>query len=227
MVSRGDEKMATQHQRTEAVTELIGALTYALLHSFEATSRSVTSAPTVRLADEQTRFASDELARYRSLRERLDQLTDDPDAATAAFKETLDAFYAAARPESWLDTQAFHFVGDAITTDFAELLAPRLDPETADAVRRALTGRTEQDAFALEQIGQSIEREGAAAQERVARFAGVMVGHAMNRLRDALLASDSLQVVLGDDGDVKAMVLELLGRHRERLVRLGLDTLDD
>jgi hypothetical protein len=38
----------------------------------------------------------------------------------------------------------------------------------------------------------------------------------MNRLREALLENDALEVVLGEGG-VKDLVLELLGRHRERL----------
>ncbi|HVL33251.1 MAG TPA: ferritin-like fold-containing protein [Actinomycetota bacterium] len=213
-------------RRDEAVIELIGALTYGLLHSFEAGSRAVTKAPTVELADRQASFAAEELERYRVLRARLNDLTDRPDEAFVAFRATLDAFYDEARADEWLESQVFHFIGDTITTDFAELLAPRVDTETADAVRRALTGRVAQEAFALQQITDAIAREGDAAQARVARFAGVMIGQAMNRLRDALLHSDALQLVIGDE-DVKEIVLELLGRHRERLERLGLDTLGD
>jgi hypothetical protein len=48
----------------------------------------------------------------------------------------------------------------------------------------------------------------------------------LGRLREALLASDALAIVLGGEEEVKELVLELLGRHRERLERMGLDRVD-
>ena len=219
--------MVTEAGRKQAVVDLVGALCYALLQSFEAAARGATTAPTIALAEQQTSFAAGELERFRVLRERLTRLTNDPEAAMSAFRAPLDAFFAEARPEGWLETQVFHFVGDTITTDFAELLAARVDPETAAAVRQALTGRIEQQAFAIEQIGDALEREGEEAQKRIARYAGAFVGQGLNTLREALLENDALAVLLDGEEGVKEMVLELLGRHRERLERLGLDRIDE
>jgi hypothetical protein len=219
--------MPTQAGRRQAIVDLVGALCYALLHSFEAAARGSTTAPSIELAEEQQAFAADESARFGRLRARLAGLTEAPEEAMATFRAPLDSFYSAARPDGWLETQVFHFVGDTITTDFAELVAARLDPETADALREALTGRTDRQAFALQQIGEAVEREGADAQARIARFAGRIIGNALNTLRGALLENDALAVVLDGEDGVKEMVLELLGRHRERLERLGLERLDD
>ena len=141
------------------------------------------------------------------------------------YRASMDAFYDQSLPSSWLEAQIFHFVGDTLTTDFADILASRVDTETAAALRRALTGRTEQEAFALDQILAAIEEVGDVASLGVGSYVGSFVGQALNRLRDTLLESDALEIVLGE-GAVKDVVLELLGRHRERLERLGLDSLE-
>lgn len=216
--------MPTAAERSQAVADVIGALCYALLCSFEAATRALKDAPTTALAERQAAFATEEYERYRVLRARLDELTGNPDHSMQAFRTPLEAFYRATAAESWLESQVFHFVGDTITTDFADIVAARLEEDTAAAVRRALTNRTEQEAFALEQIMAALAEDGS-AQARMRTFAGTMVGQALNTLREALETSDALEVVLGEGG-TKEVVLELLGRHRERLERLGVDTLE-
>lgn len=218
--------MVTQAERQEATGDLVGALCYALLGAFQVAARGTTMAPSIPLAERQAGFAVGEFERYRTLLARLEGLSPDPGSAMQALRGPLDSFFEAARAEGWLETQVFHFVGDTITTDFAEILAPRLDTETAEAVRLALTNRAEQEAFALRQIADALQDDAEKAQEQIARFAGAMVGEALSRLRQALLESDALQIVLGE-GSVKELVLEILGRHRERLERLGLDTIDE
>lgn len=219
--------MTTAAGRREAVAELIGGICYALLRVYQLTAANTTSAPTVGLAESQARFASEEFERFRRLRDHLTTLTDDPEGAMDTFRAAVDAFYEAARPDRWLESQTFHFVGNSITTDFAEIVAGRLGDGTAAALREALTGRTEQEGFALQQIARAIEQEGQAARDRIRHFAAHLVGEGLNRLRDALLASNTLEVALGGSDAVKELVLELLGRHRERLERLGLEPLDD
>jgi len=217
----------TEAPRREAVADLVGGLCYALLRVYQITAAATASAPSVELAERQAGFAQDEFARHRRLRARLDELAADPRASMDRFREAVDAFYEAAQPDRWLEAQAFHFVGNTITTDFAEIVSGRLDDETAASVREALTGRTEQEAFALEQIRAALDAEGVAARERVAHYTAELVGAALNNFREALLASNTLEVVLGGPDDLKEVVLELLGRHRERLERLEIEPIDD
>jgi hypothetical protein len=217
--------MATADQRKAAIADVIGALCYALLRSFEAATHALKAAPTTALAERQAAFATEEYERYRVLRARLNDLTSDPDRSMEAFRVALDVFYRSTVAEDWLESQVFQFVGDTITTDFADIIGARLDEDTAAAVRRALTDRGEQEAFALDQIMEALTHDGDEAQKRMRAFAGTMVGQALNTLREALETSDALEVVLGEGG-TKEVVLELLGRHRERLERLGLDTLE-
>jgi hypothetical protein len=218
--------MPTEAERRHAVADLIGALCSALLRSYAVAARGTVAAPDAVLAERQAAFAAEEYERFSVLRARLAELTDRPGEAMESFRESVDAFYEGARSEGWLETQVFHFVGATLTDDFAEIVAPRLDPDTADAVRRSLTGRTQQETFALTQITNALAAEGAVAQERVRAAAGALVGKALGSLRDALLASNALEVIFGE-GAVKDVVLELLGRHRERLERLGLDSVAD
>lgn len=213
--------------RKDAVAEVIGAISYALLRSFQIAARGATSAPSVALADKQASFAADELDRYRILAARLAMLTDRPDEKAEIFRKPIDAFYESASNDGWIETQVFHFVGNTVTNDFAEIIASHLDAETGGDVQRALTGRTEQEAFALGEITGFVEREGEGGQAKVRSFAGAMVGEALNAFRETIETSDALEVILGGPDGVKALVLELLGRHRERLERLGIDTLDD
>jgi hypothetical protein len=217
--------MATAAERKQAIADVIGALCYALLWSFEAATRALRGAPTTALAEQQAAFATDEYERYRVLRARLNELTEDPERSMDAFRTPLDAFYRATAAEDWLEAQVFQFVGGTITTDFAEIIGGHLDEDTAGAVRQALTGRTDQEIFALDQIMTALKDAVDTAQDRMRAFAGTMVGQALNTLREALETSDALEVVLGEGG-TKEVVLELLGRHRERLERLGLDTLE-
>lgn len=211
--------------RDQAVAEVVGAIAYALLRVFQISAQVTLVAPNLALRERQAAFAVEEFERYRIVRRRLAILTEDPEAALARFSPTLDAFYEAAPVEAWLDAQVFHYVGDAITTDFAGIIAAHLDERTAAAVHEALTGRGAHASFALAEI-QRWMAENAALEERVAAVAGRVIGEAMNRVRDTILVSDTLALVLGGEGEVKGLILELLARHRERLERLGLDQLD-
>jgi len=217
--------MSTAEQLKAAIADVIGALCYALLRSFEAATHALKAAPTTALAERQAAFATEEYERYRVLRARLNELTSDPDRSMEAFRIALDVFYRSTVAEDWLESQVFQFVGGTITTDFADIIGARLDEETAAAVRRSLTDRGDQETFALEQILEALSRDGDEAQKRMRAFAGTMVGQALNTLREALETSDALEVVLGEGG-TKEVVLELLGRHRERLERLGLDSIE-
>lgn len=219
--------MVTEAVRREAVADLVGGLCYALLRVYQITAAAVASAPSISLAERQAAFAHEEFDRHRRLRARLDELTADPQGAMDRFRMMVDSFYEAAQTDRWLEGQTFHFVGNTITTDFAAIVAGRFDDATATAVREALTGRTEQESFALGQILEALDAEGAEARERIVHYTAHLVGSALNRFREALLASNTLEIALGGPDAVKEVVLELLGRHRERLERLGLEQVDD
>ena len=209
----------------EAVARILGALAYALIRVFQLSAQAAGTAPSLALRERQAAFAIEEFERYQVLRRRLGVFTDDVEAAMGPFRGALDSFFDAAPISAWLDAQVFQYIGDAISTDFAELIAPHLDEKTAAAVREGLAGRAAHEAFALEQILGMLGAD-PEAENRVAAVTGAIVGNALGRLREAIITSDALAVVLGGEEQVKDLVLELLGRHRERLERLGLDRVD-
>jgi len=212
-------------EATDAIARIVGALAYALLRVFQLSAQAAGTAPTLALRERQAAFAVEEFERYQVLRRRLGALTDDAEGAMAQFRGPLDSFYDAAPAGAWLDAQVFQYIGDAISTDFADLIGPHLDEKTAAAVRGGLAGRAAHEAFALEQILGALGAD-PEAEARVGTVTGVIVGNALGRLREGIVTSDALAVVLGGEEQVKDVVLELLGRHRERLERLGLDRVD-
>jgi len=210
---------------TDAVARIVGALAYALLRVFQLSAQAAGTAPNLALRERQAAFAVEEFERYQVLRRRLGVLTGDAEGAMAQFRGPLDSFFDAAPASEWLDAQVFQYIGDAISTDFADLISPHLDDKTAAAVREGLSGRAAHEAFALEQILSVLDAH-PETEARVAAVTGAIVGNALGRLREAIITSDALAVVLGGEEQVKDVVLELLGRHRERLERLGLDRVD-
>src|SRR5437879_13593665 len=122
--------MATAEQRRAAIADVIGALCYALLCSFEAATHALKGAPTTALAERQAAFATEEYERYRVLRARLNELTADPDRSMAAFRAALDAFYRTTIAEDWVETQVLQLIGDTIPTDFTEIIGPSLDEQS-------------------------------------------------------------------------------------------------
>jgi len=209
----------------EAVARIVGALAYALLRVFQLSAQATGSAPSLALRERQAAFAVEEFERYRVLRRRLGALSADPEKAMSQFRVPLDAFFDAAPLSAWLDAQVFQYIGDAISTDFADLISPHLDDKTAQAVREGRSGRAAHEAFALEQIQVALGAD-PDVEARVTAVTGAIVGNALGGLREAILTSDALAVVLGGEELVKEIVLELLGRHRERLELLGLDRVD-
>lgn len=213
-------------ERERALAEVLGALAFALLRVFQVTAAASSVAPTMELRERQAAFAVEIFERYRFIRRRLEALTTDPEAAMDRLRGPLDAFYDSVPGGDWIDAQVFHYIGESITSDFAGLLTPSLDDRTAAAVREALTGHAAQAAFALDQIRETLAAGGEEMEQRVAKAAGRVVGEGLNRLRETFLDSDALAVVLGGEDRVKDLVLELLGRHRERMEQLGVDRLD-
>ncbi|MHB8512876.1 MAG: ferritin-like fold-containing protein [Actinomycetota bacterium] len=212
--------------REEAIATVIGGVAHALIRVFAISAQAVLWAPTLSLRERQAAFAVEEYERFRVVRRRLGVISSDPEAAIERFRPALDAFYDAAPIDGWLEAQVFHYVGDTVSADFAEILTGYLDARTAASVREALTGRGAHEAFALDQIDQARVAGDPEVEKVIVATASRVVGEAINGVRDAVLASNSLEVVLGGPEGVKELVLELLGRHRERLERLGLDRLD-
>ncbi|MGH2766474.1 MAG: ferritin-like fold-containing protein, partial [Actinomycetota bacterium] len=99
------------------------------------------------------------------------------------------------------------------------------DPVSAEVVRRTLSERDEQDAFALDEITEGIAAAPAAA-DRIAAYARRVIGEALTQTRRALDETDAVRTLLeGEEGE-KRLLLDMLERHRRRLDRLGIEPVD-
>lgn len=141
------------------------------------------------------------------------------------FAPFFDAFFEHTRPADWVELQAFHYVGDAMVADFAEVLIPALDPVSAEVARRTLSSRDEQEAFALNELTRALEQDPGAA-DRVAVYARRVIGEALTQTRRALNETEAVRDLLGGEEGEKRLLLDLLDRHRRRLDRLGIEPVE-
>jgi hypothetical protein len=205
------------------VARLLAALTYGERAAADRARDNVRFAPNGRAVEEQRRVAEREEDNCSLMEARLVEIGSLEDAER--FKPFFDAFFERTDPTDWLEAQTWHYVGDALVSDFAEVLIAVLDPVTAQIIRRTLGERQDQEAFALDELGRSMA-EDPAATERIAAFARKIAGEALTQTSQALTQTQVLFDLLGGQGAEKEMVLKLLEGHRARLDRLGVEPLD-
>lgn len=212
-----------------ATVELLGALTYAQLRTFEVTAAAVRQAPEVRAAELVAEFADREHGSYLLLRDRLRELTDLPEPAMERQKRHVDAFFNSLPITDWLSACTYFAIGLPMAADFARAVAPALDPQTAAVVLRALAERDAFEEYASQQVFTAVG-EDPARRERSRRLAAEITGSALTGFQGAVNDTDALLVLLeqleenaGQDV-LRHTAVALLGQHRRRMVAIGVDT---
>lgn len=205
------------------MTELLAALAYGELVAAERARDNARFAPDVRRAGAQAGVADRERRNHRLIEARLDEFGAGDMAER--FHPFFDQFFAGTEPTDWVEAQAFHYVGDALVSDFADALVDVLDPVSAEIVRTTLGERESQESFALEELVRAMDDDPAQA-ERIAAYSRRIVGEALTQTRRALVQAARLREALGGDEGEKHMVLSLLERHRARLDRLGIERVE-
>jgi hypothetical protein len=208
---------------TEAVGDLLAALSYGERAARRRAEANVALALDDRARKQQRHVAALERDNAALLEARARELAG-PERE-AAFAPFFDAFFEDTEPRDWVEAQAWHYVGDAIVRDFADVVLPRLDRVSAEIVRRALIERDEQETYALDDLTRLIE-EDPAAGERVAAYARRIIGEALTQTRRAVTENDTIGRLLGGAEEQKRLFLDILERHRERLDRLGIEPVD-
>ena len=127
-----------------------------------------------------------------------------------------------------MEAQTWHYVGDALVSDFGEALVEVLDPVSAEIIRRTLGERQDQESFALDELKRVMDDGDGdpAVAERIAAFARKIAGEALTQTRQAMTETLVLRDLLGGDEGEKRMILHLLEGHRVRLDRLGVEPLE-
>ncbi len=207
----------------DVVAEVLAALVYGEWCGARRSQSSVELAPDGRRRAEQQGVATREHQNYELMHARLQELGEE--GLTERFKPYFDAFFAHTEPSDWIEAQAFHYVGDALVSDFADVLVPLLDRVSAEVVRRALGDREDQETLALDELTRAMSDDPLAA-ERIRRYSQRIVGEAVTQTSRALGATQGLRTLLGGEEAGKRFVLSLLDRHRQRGDRLGIEPVE-
>jgi len=205
------------------VAEVLAALAYGEQRGARRSQQSVGLVADVRFKTVQQAVADRERRNWELIEARFRELGDE--TLTELFRPYFDAFFEHTEPSDWVEAQTFHYVGDALVSDFADALVPLLDRVSAEVVGRALGDREAQESFALDELTRAMERD-PDVKERIRHYAQIVVGEAFTQTGRALDATRGLRALLGGDEAGKRFILSLLGRHRHRLDRLGIEPVE-
>jgi len=209
----------------DPIAEILAALAYGERAAAARARANVDLAPDGRARSQQRMTADRERENADLVEARLEERADP--GLIERFRPFFDAFFEHTEPADWLEAQTFHYVGDALVSDFADALMPLLDPVSATVVRSTIADRSAQASFAIDELGRLMEVD-PTARDRIAAYARRIAGEALTQTRRALQQTRVLRSLMGGADELeKRMVLDLLDRHRQRLDRLGIESVDE
>jgi tRNA-(MS[2]IO[6]A)-hydroxylase (MiaE)-like len=206
------------------VAEILAALAYGERKASERALMAVDLAPDPRGRTEQQRFAEQERRNWELMEARLREMGEE--SMADRFAPYFDAFFAHTEPADWVEAQTFHYVGDALVSDFGDVLVPLLDRVSGEIVRRVLGEREGQATFALDELTRAMD-DNPAVRERIREYSQRIVGEGVTQTSRAIQETEGLRALLGGSEEGKRLVLQILDGHRQRLDRLGIDPVDD
>ena len=207
-----------------AVVDLLGALAYGELVSFERIASDARLAP--ELADNivLAGIASTEYSHFVQVCDRLTQLGVDPNEAMAPFVAPLNQFHANMSTDNWLERVLMVYVADGIAADFYREMSTHLDEQTASLVLHILAdaGQTE---FAVNHIRNAILNDPKVAG-RLALWGRRLMGEMISQATVVASARPELQKLFfqaaGSPDEITAFVNRLTVGHARRMDALGL-----
>ncbi|MFA9445832.1 ferritin-like fold-containing protein [Egicoccus sp. AB-alg6-2] len=217
-----------------ATAEVLGALAYGQLRSFQVTARAVALAPDARTADELAELAVREHAGYALLRDTLARHTDLPAAVMDRQKPYFDDYFDRVQMDDWFAACAFFALGLPIAADFGRELAASLDPETALVVVASLADRGPFERFATAHLRRQLGDE--TSCDRARQLVAHLLGWALQGFQGVVSDTDALKVVLasggaadGESGEtrVKRLAIGVMQGHHRRMIDLGLEDLEE
>ena len=217
-----------------ATVEVLGALAYGQLRSFESAARAVRHAPDAGAADRLAELSVGEHRAYTALRDHLASRTELAAAVMDRQKPHFDAYFDRVPLDDWFGAGVFFAVGLPMAADFGRALAPVLSRETAAVVVGALADRAPFERFAVEHLSDRLTDDD--ARGRAKHIAADVLGRALTVFQGVIADTDALKVLLEHDARqegvsgearVKQLAITVLGEHRRRMVGLGLEDIDD
>jgi hypothetical protein len=211
-----------------AVVDLLGAMAYGELTAFSRLAADADLAPSLSAKAELARLAVAEFGHFELLRERLEAMSADPEAAMEPFVAAVDAFHERTAPQTWLEGLVKAYVGDSITRDFYREISAFLDPGTHQLVTTVLANQGHAE-FVLREVRHATEVD-PRVSGRLALYARRLVGEALSQAQRVAADRDGLTALLvgsvpGAGADLAELV-RMFGRvieaHSHRMRLLGL-----
>ena len=208
------------------LADLFGVMAYGELSAFERMSSDARFSPTLHDRTVLGRLAVSEYGHFERVTEHLVKLGLDPEAAMRPFQPSVDAFHDRTRPADWFESLMKFYVTDAISDDFYQLVAARLDPATAELVLALKDA--EPAGEVLEARLQQALADDPRLASRLALWGRRLVGEALTQAQRVVLERAVLGGLLqgADQGPyedgLKALFAELTRNHSRRMSRLGL-----
>jgi hypothetical protein len=207
------------------LTDLLGVMAYGELSAFERLSSDARYSPTLHDRAVLGRLAVVEFQHYELVRDRLEGMGVDTEAAMLPFQPSVDHFHERTRPADWYESLMKAYVIDTVSADFYRAVARYVDAGT-----RELIGQV-QSADAATTVLQ--ERLKAALSDdprlasRLALWARRLLGEALSQAQRVSLEHELLGGLSGlDDAGaselVRALTAELAANHSRRMAQLGL-----
>src|SRR2546426_8714561 len=172
------------------VSEVLAALAYGERRGAERAAQAIGLAPDRRSRTEQQHVANRERDNWELIEARVHELGGDE--LIELFAPYFDKFFEHTEPTDWIEAQTFHYVGDALVSDFADVLAPLVDRVSAEVIRRALGDREGQETFALHELTRAM-REGPSVAERIRVYPLLIEGEAFTQSARAIDATEALR----------------------------------
>ena len=137
------------------MARLLAALSYGERVAAGRARSNLQFAPNGRAREEQTRVAEREEENSRLMEARLAEVGSP--AEVERFRPFFDAFFERTEPTDCIEAQTWHYVGDALVSDFGEGLMEVLDPVSTQIIRRTLGDRQDQESFALDELKRAMD----------------------------------------------------------------------
>jgi hypothetical protein len=145
-----------------AVIDLLGALAYGELVSYERITADAVIAPTLGDQVALAGIAAVKYGHFQKLTVRLKELGADPVIVMQPFVEPINQLHENLAPRDWLEGLLKIYVGDGIVADFYRELSAQMAPDIAELVEEVL-GDGGHDEFAIKRIQEAIAEDGKVA----------------------------------------------------------------
>ncbi|KAD4060457.1 hypothetical protein GD627_05320 [Arthrobacter yangruifuii] len=210
------------------LTDFFGVIAYGELSAFERMSSDARFSPTLHDRATLGRLAVQEYAHFELITARLSAMGVDPEEAMRPFQASVDAFHDRTRPADWYESLMKSFVTDAISDDFYQAVASRLDAET-NSLFQGLKAAEQSGEILLGRLREALADDPRLAS-RLALWGRRLVGEALTQAQRVLMERAFLGGLLDDQGPdagsvdakVKSLTAQLTRNHSKRMSLLGL-----